>query len=429
MKNILYSTTRQWNPGDEFILFGVINIFDAVIGKHNALIYNRNPEIRPDNGIKGFRIKEKNFPYDIHGATDYVRCGFWDNSIKFDSDMSFADMAVFAGTPEWWDMRCVNFYEHIINNRLPTMFLGLGSIGELYPCVREVLSHTELLTFRDEKFLSSPELKPYHALALPCPAMQAAKIGREKRISEVKHIGLVFGVNQKEAVVWNCVPDDTYNFLQKFYKKFIRKYRKDCKISVVCHYIDELAPAYRIFADDGVDILYSYDSRDYLDIYADFDLVISPRVHGCGIAASLGIPSISIVHDDRGTTTKGFLSEVFDITVSDDELFAAVERMRQNIASLNDKLITHKKKVFDRYVELVRDNLSFEKVKYQAVTFPDEVDIAFEDVLRHRKRLWVVKSKARIYGWLARMGRGSFRAKYEQKQKRYQQMLEGMINV
>ena len=43
--NILYSTTRSWNSGDDFILFGVRNIIDAVLPQHNPLIYNRNPDL------------------------------------------------------------------------------------------------------------------------------------------------------------------------------------------------------------------------------------------------------------------------------------------------------------------------------------------------------------------------------------------------
>lgn len=40
--HILASTTRQWNPGDEFILLGVRNL----IGEATWSIFNRNPEIK-----------------------------------------------------------------------------------------------------------------------------------------------------------------------------------------------------------------------------------------------------------------------------------------------------------------------------------------------------------------------------------------------
>ena len=47
MINIVFSTTRQFNPGDEFILYGIINILHDVMKKKafNSIIYNRNPDI------------------------------------------------------------------------------------------------------------------------------------------------------------------------------------------------------------------------------------------------------------------------------------------------------------------------------------------------------------------------------------------------
>ena len=59
MKNIIYSATRQWNPGDEFILMGVESLIQEVFGSHNSILYNRNPQIRPDFSS----IKRKKYPY------------------------------------------------------------------------------------------------------------------------------------------------------------------------------------------------------------------------------------------------------------------------------------------------------------------------------------------------------------------------------
>ena len=51
-KNIVFSTTRQWNPGDEFILMGCINLLKQLGVDFNVLIYNRNPQIQSVSGIK-----------------------------------------------------------------------------------------------------------------------------------------------------------------------------------------------------------------------------------------------------------------------------------------------------------------------------------------------------------------------------------------
>src|SRR5579872_6910260 len=44
--NVAFSTSRQWNPGDEAILFGVLNIFRSLRIEINPVIYNRNPDVR-----------------------------------------------------------------------------------------------------------------------------------------------------------------------------------------------------------------------------------------------------------------------------------------------------------------------------------------------------------------------------------------------
>lgn len=36
--NIIFATTRQWNPGDEFILLGCINLLNETLGEFNPII-------------------------------------------------------------------------------------------------------------------------------------------------------------------------------------------------------------------------------------------------------------------------------------------------------------------------------------------------------------------------------------------------------
>ena len=370
MKNVIYSTTRQWNPGDEFILMGVINILNEVIGEHNPIIYNRNPDIRPEIGQVYLRKKDNKYSGLVRN--DYIRMGFLDNSIKFDTDCSFADLAVFAGTPEWWDMRCENFYQHIIENGLPTVCVGLGSIDKLAPYIKEVLAKSEYISFRDEKFIHDDELKGLKVKALACPAMQCVKIGNEKIIPEVKTIGLGFAVDEAHSIKWNCIPDDVYERLKSLYLEFIKRYKDKYKINVICHYIDELPEANRLFKDTGVDVLYSYDSKDYVDIYKKCDIVISTRVHGCGIASSLGIPSLSIIHDERGTTTLSFLSQVIDIHKSEKEIFDTFEKMVTDVAVQNKKIIEYKKNVFGQYVKDLSEVINFDRVEYSKYQFTND---------------------------------------------------------
>ena len=42
----IFSTTRNYNPGDEFILFGIQNVLEEIIGPFNTVYYNRNPAVQ-----------------------------------------------------------------------------------------------------------------------------------------------------------------------------------------------------------------------------------------------------------------------------------------------------------------------------------------------------------------------------------------------
>ena len=349
-KNVLYSTTRQWNPGDEFILMGVINILNEVIGPHNAIIYNRNPDVRLPRILK--------FKASFH-------LDFYDNSLKPDTDCSFIDLAVFAGTPEWCNELCYNLYKHIAENNIPTLFIGLGSNNlKLNSVIREILSKSLYISFRDKKLKITEKISLPPIVYKPCPAMLCVPIGLEKHIDKVKTVGLGFAVKKKYSVENNCVADAVYEYIKTLYLSFIQKYQKTYKICIICHYIDELPVAHKLFANYNVEIFYSYNSSDYQRIYNNIDILISSRVHGCGIASSLGIPSIAIIHDPRGTTAELFMSERIDICSSFDDFLAVFEKIADNISTKNQKLIKYKNEVFDSYQSEIKEKINFNKINY-----------------------------------------------------------------
>jgi len=65
--NILVSSTRQWNPGDEFIFFGVQNLLkEALKGQRiNWILYDRNPDLFID-GFNNPVHKEKIWGNSFH---------------------------------------------------------------------------------------------------------------------------------------------------------------------------------------------------------------------------------------------------------------------------------------------------------------------------------------------------------------------------
>ena len=42
---VLFSTTRMYNPGDDFVLFGIRRLLEASLGGFVPAVHNRNPAL------------------------------------------------------------------------------------------------------------------------------------------------------------------------------------------------------------------------------------------------------------------------------------------------------------------------------------------------------------------------------------------------
>lgn len=157
------------------------------------------------------------------------------------------------------------------------------------------------------------------------------------------------------AVSSNNVSSSTYQYMMEVYKKLLRDYSENYEIEFVSHYIDELSPFRKDFESNQ--IRYSYDSKDYLDIYNRYDLVIGYRVHGIGISASMGIPGIMLAHDKRAETVKGFLGDMIDIGTPYEEFKKSLDDSIKNIKEKSQLLIDHKEATRQRYLALFQSCL------------------------------------------------------------------------
>jgi len=356
-KNILFSTTRQWNPGDEFILFGIINLIKEIVTDFNPIIYNRNPEVRQTRQYLNIFRKSKycSKPFKGRGYLEsFFRIGFWDNSFKDEMNLEFIDLVVFAGTPEWKGPRLLPLYKKLLNFNNPIIYLGLGGTKkykheELKSPYIDVLKKATLITVRDT--LAYNELKFLNPYYLPCPSLFSSL--HEKKIGKVKKVGLIFSTYK--SVLYNKLEEKAYRYILKLYNFLQQTYSHNFSFEIICHYINELPEAVKIFRN--MKIHYSYDAKDYFNIYKEFDLVIGPRVHGIGISASMGIPGIIISHDERAATAKGFLAEIININESFEKVISKFEKIITDIKNKNSELIFFKNEKKKIYLNLLRNAL------------------------------------------------------------------------
>lgn len=349
-KNVLISATRQWNPGDEFIMFGVENILKNILGSFNPILYNRSPEVRDGRKYsQHFKTKQKALFIEKNHLLRIFKGGFRDNSFKNGSDASVIDYAVFAGSPEWYGYRVKYMYELIQKYNIPCAFLGIGmgdskdfnKVGKLY---YDVLENAKIITTRDRMTLDY--VGKWGGKYMPCPAFLSAPFN--KKVEKADKIALIYATHK--TCFGNNVAKEMHDYIVELYKKLQKIY----DVSLVCHYIDEIEEAKKEFGS-SMDIFYSYDARDYVNIYNNFDMVIGGRVHGIGMCASLGIPGVMISHDVRSDTVIGFKAEVINYKeVSADEALNRIAAVIENIPERSEALLDHKVKVMDEYVNMLK---------------------------------------------------------------------------
>lgn len=331
--NILFSTTRQWNPGDEFILHGVRRLFTKLNIEYNPVIYNRHPSITPRRTTLKHRWSQ---PHLIAHN---------DNSFILDQK-GFIDYVIFAGTPEWYGgKRMDDLHNYIVENKIRCSFLGVGIPKK--PVFSDQLMFifknlTDLFIARDPNCYEAVK-EHTKAHYLPCPALFSAPNNTLR--TSLSKIGIVI---QDTTTVNHSIPDVMATNLMKEYEELEKNYQ----VKYIAHYIDDLKYASQI----NKEALYSAYSEDFADIFNRFDFVISTRVHGCGIASSLGIPNLLIPHDGRYSTAIKFLSTIYsDATPLIDQI------KNINIQESSSKLIEHRKDSEQSYINLLRENLSFLK--------------------------------------------------------------------
>jgi hypothetical protein len=87
------------------------------------------------------------------------------------------------------------------------------------------------------------------------------------------------------------------------------------------------------------------------DDFIAFGVRNATRVHGAGIAASLGIPSYTIKHSARTETVEGFLSEVVDSSLSPEDVVSLISEV--DLTEWSKRLMAHKQESWKKYQSLL----------------------------------------------------------------------------
>jgi len=329
--NILFSSTRQWNPGDEFIYFGIRRLFEDIIRnrKINWVLYDRNPDL------------------NVNGFTDRThREQLWGNSFHL-GDPGSIDLALVAGSPEWFDLPLANFYSAVKTEQLPLFLIGVGYIDAPINFTETELNCLKnlspVITARDEYASRELAKEGLSSELLPCPALFASST--ENIPSEIRRIGFIL---QTSKTVNQRIPQALTEACILTIKK-LRSAKKN--VDVICHYRDEFTEFSRTLPP----VRYSYDARDYLEILADYDLIISTRLHGAILANSLGKPAILLNMDDsRCNGAAAQFPYIYSVAPDFDLLVNLIDSLK---ISEWEKLPSWKRDMKNRYLNILKNAL------------------------------------------------------------------------
>lgn len=350
--NVLFSTTRMWNPGDDFILFGVRHLLESLIGPFNSIVYNRHPDLHQlrlhfnqPATVTVDEISVQANLYDLLSPHLTPRDNSWHPGIGLDR----VDLAVFAGTPEWLGDMVAPLVNQLLWSRVPALYLGIGSFEGIADMAfdqislsdRLLLNRATYITVRDET--CAKILGPLQPMQLPCPALFAAKTSRPRH--QKKRLAL--STQGSDGRNGQHIDPVTREYSVALFKALAKQY--DC--ALICHYVDEAQELSNCLGNDMA-VYYAYDARDYIDIYDDFDLTVTTRVHGAGLCASLGIPGFVIGHSARSATVRGFLADI--LHPQHDGIEQAIERIgAYDVSAASERLCAHKEETLKRYIALL----------------------------------------------------------------------------
>ena len=266
--NICVSSTINWNPGDEFIRYGVLYLLKKILGQeHNYFIWNRNPDF--------FKQGWKD---------DSLKTNFWSNSLQ-EKDLPFMDLFVLAGTPEWIGNPTLPIYQEVQRTKKPFLLLGVGSgrpLDQLTPLENEVLQNsTTLVCVRSAGLAQELKEKNIHAYTLPCPSLFCHSMDNQKGALTGK-IGFLL----QSSSLLNQQSD--LRFVQEFWK-----IAPNPHYELMASYIDEVRENYK----QGLACSFSFEPRDYFDMYKKCDWLVTTRLHGALSSLSCGVPAVLLADE------------------------------------------------------------------------------------------------------------------------------------
>lgn len=258
---VLYVTISNWGVGDELALTGTHRLMREALPGHLTFYAEKNEAVRA--------LPQQPFKWDI-----------WTRNLHAPN----VDLIVHAGGNQWSGPNHADWETRTVTKNVPVLYLGVGMWNSKSNVdrVKNVLARCPLFIGRDEiACKKAEELGATNVHRLCCPSLfieDAVPLGDK--------VGIVY---QAKQVVGphSCGKQD----LQDAQAEMVNRVSDRHPSLIICHFIGDFHDAVRRFPKWKSRIVYSRLLGDYVGWYKQCGRILSMRLHGAYLGATLGRPT------------------------------------------------------------------------------------------------------------------------------------------
>lgn len=288
-RNFIISGTNFWNPGDDIVRDGVIRILKKIFPDDflNFLFYNFNADFFPLDKFSGI--------HNMLSRSDLKNC------------REFIDGIIIAGLSAGLEIK--DLYNWIIENRLTDRVYLIGAGYENDYVAHYINEEPEKTIFQNARIIvgrtkKKPSLMDELNLSyfhLNCPSILSVK--NVKTISNEQKIkSIVFSIQLPQEL--GGITNHTCALpMYELSIELLKELQKNFQVDIIAHHKSEYFHFLKFVKENNypVNVIFSSFYQDLFDVYPDYDLMITTRLHASLFANGFGIPGIIINDTDRHT--------------------------------------------------------------------------------------------------------------------------------
>lgn len=361
---ILVVTTKNFNPGDDFIREGLIRLISKLdidikyeyFDKHTPTFTSFR--IVGRGKILNWRITR--YIYKIINIFNQNYLGSFDAVIHSGAPFFYDSKNIFrfnTYSSEWF----LNLYRGRNSKKIKKLFLiAIGSnlfkneksedlinskkITRAIDSLKKI--KLGLITARDPETYTILEKQDLHPLLLPCTAFFCSSALHGG--SETKEGDYVIFNYMKYGIIKKRNSNTDVQEWEKVAKAVVDDITKNYKVLVLSHSKQDYLDCLKIFPDH--EHFYSKNYQDYFDVYANSYAGIYNRVHGAMLSLSNLKPTILISADSRKSMFSMFDFPVYKINeVSSEKIIRSFKELiseKDNFSKYLTKLKVNNQEIY-----------------------------------------------------------------------------------